>query len=167
MYMSKNVSVTVIVALLLVGCVLAASAGTIGSQRAQVHQAQVAATTAARQVEVAATMEAEKEKAAQIREAYEGQSTIIGAETDAYVQKRSVDMTFYALQKSEERQDEMLYFVLNGESKQKTEIRTWNLVGGLGFVVAVLVVVVMVVLGNWTQIAGIVVALRTIVQTDR
>lgn len=163
MSMSKSVSVIVTIALLLVGCILAASASTIASQRAQVHQAQVAATTTVKQIEIAATMQAESEKANQIREEYEGQATVADAEADAYVQKRSVDMTFYALQKSEERQDEMLYFVLNGESKEKTGIRIWNTIVGLGIVLAVSFVVIMIVWGNWAQIVGMFVALRALV----
>ena len=167
MYMSKTVSVAAMVAMLLVGCILAASTATIGSQRAQVHQAQVAATTSAKQVEVAATMEAEKAKAAQIRETYEGQAEVIDTEADAYVKKTAVNMTFYALQKSEERQDEMLYFVLNGESREKTAIQTWNTIVGLGATVAVLFVVVMVVWGNWPQFVGFLAALRALAQIDR
>ncbi|MBN1583826.1 MAG: hypothetical protein JXA89_24175, partial [Anaerolineae bacterium] len=158
--MNKTITVIVITALLLVGCILVASAGTIGSQRVQVRQAEIAATTDARRVEVASTMEAEKARAAQIRETYEGQAEVIGAQADAYVQKHGIDMAFYALEKSEDRQDEMLYFVLNGESRQKTEIRTatvviWSFAG-----IVVVFVGAIVVSANWAQIVGIFVALR-------
>ena len=165
--MSKNISVVVIVALLLAGCVLAASAATIGSQRAQIHQAQVAATTTAKQIEISATMEAEKSKSAQIREEYEGKAEVIGTQADAYVQKRGIDMAFYALQESEERQDEMLYFVLNGESKEKTEIRAVTTVLWLTIVTVVLFVVTMFAWANWPLLVGILAGLRALVQVKR
>ena len=165
--MSKTISVVVIVALLLVGCVLAASAATIGSQRAQIHQAQVAATTTAKQVEVAATMEAEKAKSAQIREEYEGKAEVIGTQADAYVQKRGIDMAFYALERSEERQNEMLYFVLNGESKEKTEIRAVTTVLWTTIVTVVLFVVTTVVWANRPQFVGLLAALRALAQFDK
>ena len=165
--MSKTISIVVIVALLLTGCVLAASAATISSQRTRIHQAQIAATTTAKQIEIAATMESEKAKSAQIREEYEGQAEVIDAHADAYMKKRTTDMTFYALQKSEERQDEMLYFVLNGESKTKTEIRVITTILWIAILTVALFVVTIVVWANWPHLVGFLAALRALFQVER
>lgn len=102
-------------------------------------------TADAKKVEMQATLVAEQAKAAQIREEYEGKATLIDAQTDSFVRIEEVKMLRYALEKSEERQDGLIYYIQTGETlvdkKMENDIKTTR------WIVVVVVIVIAVLFG--------------------
>ena len=123
--------VVAVIGLIFFGSTIAASKE---SAKAETARIAVQATKEAKQAEMQLALIAEQEKAKQIRESYEGQAEVIDAQADAYAKRTSADMAFYALKKSEERQDEMLHYIQTGKSLQeerdKEAAKTWR---GLGY----------------------------------
>lgn len=103
-----------VVGIALVGLIL------LASNVADMNQSN---TQAIRQTMLQATVQAEYAKAQQTREEYMGKAAVIEAEAQAYSEKSAANLLTYVVHKSEERQDDMLYFLMTGETRQQTDER--------------------------------------------
>lgn len=118
--MSTKVAMAIIAILALFACL-------VGGMLYSAGKNDVRAQVSMHQVDVQATVEAERARAAQIRETYAGMAEVIDAEADAHTEKRAADLLAYMVQKSEQRQDEMLYYLMNGQSRQDAEAQGYNI----------------------------------------
>jgi len=112
MLLSRSVSITIVFCLILVACAVGGMAYVAGNGSSRAHATEAQATVEAERIAIQATVVAEREKSEQIR-----------AKADAYGDKLSADLLAYVVTKSEERQDEMLYFIIHGETTAERDAR--------------------------------------------